>query len=200
MTTIVVVRKGGTAVIAADTLAKYGETREAAAYVANHDKLVQVGDAILGPTGPASAQLVLRSYFDGEEARQDFASPQGIFETFTDLMGALKDDYFLIPKEDERDPYESLQMETLVASPAGIFGVYPLRSVQEYTRYYAFGSGAELALGAMHAVYDGAEDPEEVARRGLDAAAEFDDSTDGPYTVRRITLAGASAGSGSTSS
>jgi len=197
MTTIVVVRKGRTAVIAADTLAKYGETREAAAYVANHDKLVQVDDAVLGPTGPASAQLVLRSYFDGEGARRDFATTQGIFETFTDLMGALKDDYFLIPKEDERDPYESLQMETLVASPAGIFGVYPLRSVQEYTRFYAFGSGAELALGAMHAVYDGAEDPEEIARRGLDAAAEFDDSTAGPYTVLRVTLADASAGPGS---
>ena len=72
-------------------------------------------------------------------------------------MGALKDDYFLIPKEDERDPYESLQMETLVASPAGIFGVYPLRSVQEYTRYYAFGSGAELVdaksrLGSLEEV------------------------------------------------
>jgi ATP-dependent HslUV protease subunit HslV len=197
MTTIVVVRKGSAACIAADSLAKYGETRESAAYVANYEKLLQVGDTWLGPTGPASAQLVMASYFAAEEARRDFSSTLSIFETFTDLMGALKEDYFLIPKEDERDPYESLQMETLVAGPAGIFGVYPLRSVQEYSRFYAFGSGAELAMGAMHASYEREDDPATVARIGLEAAAEFDDSTAAPFTLQRITVVGASAALGS---
>lgn len=197
MTTIVVVRKGSAACIAADSLAKYGETRESAAYVTNHDKLVQIGDTWLGPTGPASAQLILASYFASGEARSDFGSSLGIFETFTDLMGALKEDYFLIPKEDERDPYESLQMETLVAGPAGIFGIYPLRSVQEYSRFYAFGSGAELAMGAMHACYEGLDDPVEVARVGLEAAAEFDDSTAAPFTYKRVTVGAASEAPGS---
>lgn len=198
MTTIVAARKGNRACIAADTLAKYGDSRESADYIANHDKLVAVGDAWLGPTGPASAQLVLRSYFADVEHRRDFGSTLGIFETFTDLMGSLKEDYHLIPKEDDRDPYESLQMEVLIACPAGLFGVYPLRSVQEFSRFYAFGSGAEVALGAMYTVWDREEDPEAVVRTGLAAAAEFDDSTGAPFTVRRVELAtNASAVSGS---
>lgn len=189
MTTIVVVRKGSAACIAADSLAKYGEALEGARYVADHEKLVSVGDAWLGPTGPASAQLILQSYFSDGQARRDFGSSLGIFETFTDLMGALKEDYHLIPKEDERDPYESLQMEVLLACPAGIFGIYPLRSVQEYSRFYAFGSGAEYAMGAMQAVWERCTDPQEVAQAGLTAAAEFDDSTGAPFTFHPVTCA-----------
>ena len=190
MTTIVAVRKGQQACLAADTLAKYGDSRESATYIANHDKLLAVGDAWLGPAGPASSQLVLRSYFSASEARRDFSGVQGIFETVLDLQNSLKDDYFLNPKEDERDPFESSQMEMLIASPAGIFGVYPLRSVQEYTRFAAFGSGAEYALGAMYAAYDELTYPLAIARRGVEAAAEFDDSTGLPMTSVTVDLVG----------
>lgn len=206
MTTITVARKGNRACIGADSLASYGSTHERAEYVRNHSKLVRVEDTFLAPTGPASAQLVLESYFapaepgakpEGDEpleARRDFSSVRGVFETFTDMMGALKDDYFLIPKEDDRDPYESLQMEVMVAGPGGLFGVYPLRSVQEYTRFYAFGSGAEVALGAMHAIYDQLDDPEAIVRAGLEAASVFDDGTGAPFTIESFSV-NASAGS-----
>jgi ATP-dependent protease HslVU (ClpYQ) peptidase subunit len=188
MTTVIVTRKNGKVCIAADSLAKYGSTLESASLIANSDKLVQVGDAWLAPTGPASAQLLLNSYFADEKRARDFSNPQGIFETFVDMQGILKDDYFLNPKEDEHDPFDSLQMEILVASPAGIFGVYPLRSVQEYTRYYAFGSGAEYALGAMHHAYESCPDACSVAQAGLEAATALDDSTAMPITMQEITL------------
>jgi ATP-dependent protease HslVU (ClpYQ) peptidase subunit len=188
MTTVIVTRKNGKVCIAADSLAKYGSTLESANLIANSEKLVQVGDAWLAPTGPASAQLVLKSYFADEKRARDFSSAQGIFETFVDMQGILKDDYYLNPKEDERDPFDSLQMEILIASPAGIFGVYPLRSIQEYTRYYAFGSGAEYALGAMHNAYESCPDASSVAKAGLEAATALDDSTGQPITLQEITL------------
>lgn len=188
MTTIVVARKGSKACIGADSLAKYGSTLEHAGLIENSEKLVGVGGAWLGPTGPASAQLLLTSYFGDPEHRADFSSAQGIFETLIDLQGTLKDQYFLNPREDERDPFDSMQMELLIASPAGIFGAYPLRSVQEYSRYYAFGSGAEYALGAMFTAYDGAPDARSVVEAGLQAAAELDDSTAGPHSVRELDL------------
>ncbi len=188
MTTVIVARKGSKVCIAADSLAKYGSTLESADMVVNHSKLVPVGDSWLAPTGPASAQLLLHSYFAEEKRPRDFSNCQGIFETFVDMQGILKDDYFLNPKEDERDPFDSLQMEVLVASPAGIFGVYPLRSVQEYTRYYAFGSGAEYALGAMHHAYDSSPDARSVALAGLQAAAALDDSSSAPFSIQEVNL------------
>ncbi len=59
------------------------------------------------------------------------------------------------PDEEEDDPYESSQITALLANPNGIFfGVYSLREVYEYERFWAIGSGADYALGAMQAVYD----------------------------------------------
>ena len=188
MTTIIVTRKNGMVCIAADSLAKYGSTLEDSSLIANSDKLVQVGEAWLAPAGPASAQLVLTSYFADEKRARDFSNTQGIFETFVELQGTLKSASFLNPKEAENDPFDSLQMEILIASPAGIFGVYPLRSVQEYTRYYAFGSGAEYALGAMHQAYDTCTHARSVAQAGLEAATALDDSSALPLTLQEITL------------
>ena len=45
MTTIVVVRKGDTAVIAADTLTTFGTTRLAPAYDRHPQKITQYGDS-----------------------------------------------------------------------------------------------------------------------------------------------------------
>ena len=186
MTTLVVVKKNGMATLAADTLARYGSTLETADFIANSDKLLTVGPAHIGPAGPASAQLVLRSYFADPERRVSFDSLQEIFETFREMQSVLKESYHLNPKEDESDPFDSLQMEILVACPAGIFGVYPLRSVQEYRKFYAFGSGAAYALGALQALYDKVDSSEELARAAVAAAAQFDDSSALPATVRSV--------------
>ena len=48
-------------------------------------------------------------------------------------------------------------MNALVANAHGLFGVYSLRDVFEYERFWASGSGGEYALGAMHALYDTAD-------------------------------------------
>ncbi|MFT7676781.1 MAG: ATP-dependent HslUV protease subunit HslV [Planctomycetota bacterium] len=193
MTTVVLVTKNGRACLAADTLARYGESKEPAKLIANHDKIVSVGDHTTGdvfmaPTGPASGQLVLRSYFSDQEVLRKFGSDLEIFETVLELHKGLKADYGLNPKEDETDPFESIQMELAVCCPAGIFGVYPLRSVQHYTRYYAFGSGSTYALGALHALWERYSEPEDLARAAIEAAAAYDDGTALPITIKSVHL------------
>jgi ATP-dependent HslUV protease subunit HslV len=189
MTTTVVVKKAGRVCIAADTMSRYGSCQESADFIENSSKLVHVDDAVLAPCGPASANLVLGSYFADPERRRDFSTLEHVFESVRALQVGLKEEYFLNPREDETDPFESLQMELLVASPGGIFGVYPLRSVQEYKRYYSFGSGSEYALGAMHANYERLASAEEIARSAIEAAACFDDATGLPLTMESIVLA-----------
>ncbi|MCB9906656.1 MAG: hypothetical protein H6830_02975 [Planctomycetes bacterium] len=189
MTTVIVVKKAGRAVICADTLASYGGARETDSYIENSHKIVRVGDAYLAPTGPASMQLILTSYFQDPEVPRDFSGTLAIFETVRAMHKVLKEEYSLNPKEDADDPFESSQSEMLVCSPAGIFGVYPLRSVQEYKRFYAFGSGAEYAMGAMQAVFSYLDNPEDIAIAGVEAAATFDEASGLPYTLHSIDLA-----------
>lgn len=188
MTTVVVTKKSGIACIAADTLATYGDMQESAELIANSDKLVRIGDAWVAPTGPASAQLVLKHFISTCEELPRLEDIDGIFDFLTVLQRALRDEYFVQGKEDSTDDFESMRMELLIASPGGLFGAYPQRSVQEYTRFYAFGSGAEYAMGAMHAAWETAVSAEELARIGVETAARFDVGTGLPLTLRTIPL------------
>ena len=106
----------------------------------------------------------------------------------TQLQRSLRDDYFVLGKEDNQDDYESMRMELIIASPGGIFGAYPQRSVQEFRSFYAFGSGAEFALGAMSVASETAADAEALARAGVKTAARFDVSTELPMTLQRVPL------------
>ena len=72
-------------------------------------------------------------------------------------------------------------MDVLIANPYGIFGVSGMRTVQEFARFYAYGSGTDYALGALYASYGRPElDAEALARLAINAAAEFDDGTAAP--------------------
>jgi ATP-dependent protease HslVU (ClpYQ) peptidase subunit len=189
VTTVTVVRKGGVAAIAADTLIKWGSAKESATYIANHDKILRVGESLVGVTGTATFTAILRDYFDhsSEEVRLD--SPSQIFRAWNRLHGILKERYFLLPEEDKEDALESSRMDCLIANPHGIFGVAAHRTVQQFSKFYAYGSGSDYALGAMYSAYaDPQLGAEQIARHGIEAAAEFDDGTGLPVTSYSVQL------------
>lgn len=189
MSTIVVAKKNGCAAIGADTLTKHGYTRQHAYLIENHSKLLKVGESFLAITGDASLNLVLADYIGRSRRPPAFDSPEAIFSFARNLHASLRDEYFLNPKEDEKDPFESSQLDCLIANPAGIFGLYSLRSVDAFSRFYAFGTGRQYAIGAMHTLFDTADSAEDLCRAGLEAAAEFDDDTGRPLEIHTIPLA-----------
>jgi ATP-dependent protease HslVU (ClpYQ) peptidase subunit len=183
MSTLVAVRKNNEICIAGDSLTTFGDTRLSSGYDAAHDKIHKYGDNYIGVVGSAAHALVIQSIFDDKAAHKlDLSSRQAIFETFRALHPKLKEEYFLNPKEDEEDAYESSRMDVIIVNAAGIFGVYSLREVFEYSRFWALGSGSEFALGAMYALYDRADKAEEVARGGVEAGAEFNAASSLPMT------------------
>jgi ATP-dependent protease HslVU (ClpYQ) peptidase subunit len=189
VTTVTVVRKNGVAAICADTLIKWGSAKESAAYIANHEKILRVGQSFVAVTGYATFKNILQDYFDHapEEIRLD--SPSNIFRTWNRLHRFLKERYYLLPEEDKEDALESSRMDCLIANAHGIFGVAAHRTVQEFSRFYAYGSGADYALGAMFSVYDDPQrSAEQIAQHAVTAAAEFDDATALPLTTYTIPL------------
>lgn len=188
MTTLVVVRKDRGVAIAADTMTKWGSGKETAEYVANHGKLLQVGDTWLGLTGNATFKTILADYFSRPRVKARFDTPMAIFRTWQTLHAVLKSDYQLLPGGHDDEALESTRFDALIANKHGIFGVVAHRTVQEFTRYYAFGSGSPYAMGALHALYGGRLDAETLARRAVEAAAEFDDATGLPVDARHIKL------------
>ena len=189
MTTIAVVRKNGYAAIAADTMTKWGSGKETADYIVNHDKIFRVGNNYLGVTGNATFQAILRDYFARPRVYAHFENPLEIFKTWQKLHSVLKQEYYLVAGHGEDDAIESSRMDVLIVNANGIFGVAAHRTVQEFAKFYAFGSGGDVALGVMYAMYsDAAHSAEAVARRAIEGAAEFDDSTGAPVQSYAVKL------------
>ena len=188
MTTVVVVRKGGTVAIAADTLVTFGDTRLAHGYEAN-EKVFQVGDSWIGMAGTTAHFPVLRralSALPPEELK--LHSRDQVFDTFLKLHPKLKENFFLNTKEDDADPYESSQFTALIANHAGIFGVYSYREVFEFDRFWGIGTGRAFALGAMYAGFDKVKTARDLAELGVRAGCEFDKNSSGPIHVHTIKL------------
>jgi ATP-dependent HslUV protease, peptidase subunit HslV len=189
MTTIAVVRKNGHAAIAADTMTKWGTGKETAQYIVNHGKIFRVGDTYLGATGNATFQAILRDYFARRRVYARFETPLEIFRTWQKLHAVLKQDYYLVQAHGDEDSIESSRMDVLIANARGIFGVAAHRTVQEFSKFYAFGSGGDVAMGAMYAAYgDPQRSAEDIARLAIEAAAEFDDSTGLPIMAHTLKL------------
>jgi ATP-dependent protease HslVU (ClpYQ) peptidase subunit len=189
VTTIAVVRKNGYAAIAADTLTKWGSGKESATYVANNTKIVRVGDTYIAGSGTSTFKLILRDYFAQRGVPARFGSTIDIFKTWQAFHTALKERYFLIAVGDKDDTIESSKFDVLLANSHGIFGVGAQRTVQEYRKFYAIGTGTDLALGAMYAAYDRPGlSAEQVARLAVEAAAEFDDGTGLPVVSHAVRL------------
>ncbi|HEX4782445.1 MAG TPA: MFS transporter [Usitatibacter sp.] len=185
MTTIVVVRKGESAVIAADSLTTFGTTRLGPAYDRYPQKVTAYGDSFLGVAGSAAHQLVLENLLTRVKDL-DFHGKGAIYESFRKLHPLLKDEAFLNPKEEEDDPYESSQMTVMIANPSGIFAVYSMREVFEFDRFWAIGSGRDFALGAMYTTYAKEKTAAAIAEAGVMAGAEFDTGTAIPITLHEV--------------
>jgi len=187
MTTIVVVKKNGLAAIAADSLTTFGDMRLSSDFDVAHDKIMRCGDSHVGLAGSAAHHLVLENLI-ARNNKMKLHNRSDIFESFRRMHPILKEECFLNPKEEEDDPYESSQITALIANASGIFGIFSMREVFEYKKFWAIGSGREFALGAMHAVYDQDLSAEEIARVGVAAGVEFDINSALPISLYNVKL------------
>ncbi len=192
MTTLVVVKKAGQAVIATDALITFGDTRVSHRFEANN-KIFKVdapaGVSYIGMAGTVAHFPVLRKALASLPKEQlRFGSKDEVFDTFNKVHPVLKEAFFLQTKEDDNDPYESSQFSVLIANASGIYGLYSYREVFEFKEFWAIGSGRSFALGAMFASWDKAKTAREVALAGMAAGCEFDKNSAGPVELFTVKL------------
>ena len=186
MTTIVVVIKNGRATLGADSLATYGSIKEPSSLFRSEEKLIKCGATFIAIAGTATFKQALIEILRGQ-AMPDLDSVAAVFRFVNTSLGSLKEDYHLQTITDQGSP-ELVDMDLLLLGTGGAFCVFSNRTVHEVAKYYAFGSGADIALGALHALYDGALDSEGLCRAALDAASTFDTQTGGPYTIETLSV------------
>lgn len=142
----------------------------------------------MGIVGSAAHTLVAERAFNDKAVKADFSTRDAAFDTLIRLHPVLKEQYFLNSKDAEEDPYETSQIDAVFVNNNGIFALFSLREVYEYTRFWAVGSGACYALGAMHAVYDKYKSAKDIARAGAEAGATFDTSSQMPLNFKSVKL------------
>lgn len=188
MSTIVAVQKNNKICIAADTLTTFGDVRQSNEYDLTSEKILKHEDSYIGIVGSAAHHLVMQHVLEKESDIVCLDSPIEIYKTFLDLHPILKDQYFLNAKDEDDDAYESSRIDALIANKHGIFGIYSLREVFQYKNFWAVGAGAEVALGALYAMYKFEDDAEKIASCAIEASAEFHTSSALPLTKYSIDL------------
>ena len=192
MSTVVVVNKNNQACIAADTLSTLGDLKQSSMYDLTAEKILCYKDNYIGIVGSSAHDVVIRSLLADEKAQYDFGSRMAIFESFRAMHKILKKRYYLnVNGGDEQQqpiPYEPNYIDALIVNRHGIFGAFSLREVCVYSKYWAIGSGAEIALGAMYACYDAAPNAAAIARIAIEASAEFNITTALPMSVYTLSL------------
>lgn len=188
MSVIAVARKSGEVAIAADTMQSDDGLQLHSRYIRNHEKIVRFADSYIGLAGWAAGQDIFESIVRQHPDKLDFAGRAAIFETARNLHSLMKSDYHIDTQEEKEQPVESSQLSMMIANPHGIFEIDSYRTVSEYQRFWALGSGSSLALGAMFAVYEHYQSAADIVRVGVEAACEFDDGCGLPLNLYSLSL------------
>ena len=187
MSIALAIEKNGELILAADTLTSFGHTKVPPVLHAA-DKIRRVGSVFLATTGWGLYENIL----DDVIARRKnirLGSRQQIFEFFLRLWNDLHKRYSMVNDqidEKEAGPFGNLDSTFLVAGPAGIFYVGPDMSVTRVEHYFAIGSGAPFALGALHGLFDSKLGAEAISRRAVEAAIAFDTYCGGEVQIFRV--------------
>ena len=198
MSTIVAAVKNGVACIAADSLTSFGDTKQSAEFVVNSDKILSLANSsinadskdliYMGIVGSAAHHLVMQNLVLDHADKIDLSDRMSIFITLKTIHPILMEEYFLNSKEEDEDSYESSRVDALIMNENGIFGLYSLREVEQYSRFWAVGSGSEFALGAMQTAYEIYDTAEQIAQAGVVAGATFDNASSLPMTSYTLKL------------
>lgn len=190
MTVIVAVRKGDQVCIAADTQSTQGSLIASGDNCVAPRKIHRVNDSYVGISGVMAHHLVFRSLIRHHAERLCFDSVDDIFESLRRVHPVLKDDYFTMTGEDDKEQeYESSQFGGLICNAHGAFHFESNRNVSEVRKYWSVGSGSEIALGALYAAYPQFDDARHIAELAVKAACALDDGCGLPLQSHQVSLA-----------
>ena len=180
MTIIAAAIKNGKVSISCDSQSNNGSLIIHAKYKKYYNKLIEINGSVIGVSGWTATTQILEHLITTKPKKFKLNTRWEIFEMLLSLHGKLKDKYYIETREDSEQPVESNQLDGLIVNSNGIFEFDSYREVDQFTKFWAIGSGRDFALGAMHALYDNCKTAQEISEAGVKAASEFDDGCDLP--------------------
>ena len=190
MSIVVVVKKGNEIAIASDTLSSNGAQKFSSKYKLNSKKFFKYKGSHIGSVGKSMSKIMLKHALTNQKHTINFNGYDNVYSSMLELHKLLKDKYYLVPGSKKLEQaVESTKLHLLIANKSGIYEVSPNRFIAELTTFWAIGSGASYALGAMHHAYNKKKySAKDIAKIGVKAACEFDKSCALPMDIETIKL------------
>jgi ATP-dependent protease HslVU (ClpYQ) peptidase subunit len=187
MSVVVIVRKEGEIAIASDRLTSRGSVVLGTEYKVEHPKLIKYHDTWIGCASDDMAVHMIRHALHHSEEEFLFDSVENIYTSMLKLHEILKKRYYLDPKyrHTPKQTVESLNISLLIANSSGIYGVDEDKDIQQFSKFWAAGSGGMFAIGAMYHVYD-KYDAAKIAELGVVSACEFDEGSALPIHIETV--------------
>lgn len=189
MTVLAIARKNNKVCIAADTTIDMNGNLVSAEVLTQSDKIFKFNDTYFAYTGSTQSSIMLQHALEKYGTDLSFSGRSDIYKSLLKLHSLLKEHYFTkTGNSNSNQAVEDMHINFLLANPTGIYQILGDRFVGEISTFWAAGSGAKLALGAMHTCYDNFDDPSEIVKRGVLAACEFDHYCGLPMTLYECEL------------
>lgn len=149
-------------------------------------KIHKFNDSLIGMAGWHAVEQIFRHILQDKPDIFDFSSRNHIFESLLRMQKIIEEEYFIETKENDDQPVSSNQLSAIIANQHGLFDIDSYREVNQFTKFWAIGSGQDFAIGAMHALYDKKYSSSEIAEAGVKAACDFDDGCSAPIQIETI--------------
>lgn len=189
MTVLTVVRKNNKVVIAADTVVHSGSTIKDVDSKINHDKIIYHNETWFAYSGASMSALMLKDALQQYGDDLDFHGLPNIYRSSLILHKILKDHYFLLTDDGSNgQAVQDSQLYLLIANSSGIYEITGDRNVTEFPYFWSAGSGSRFALGAMFTCYEQYDNPEDIAKKGVEAACKYDSFCGLPMTLYQCDL------------
>ncbi len=189
MSIVVAVKKDSEIVVAADSQNNFGPLT---LLPDNHValKIRQVGDSFLASTGWGVYANILTDVLAKHKKDIVLDDMPSIFAFFQNLWHDMHEHYSFVNDQcqEEDSPFGDLDASFIVANRNGIFNIASDTSVAQFRKYYAIGSGSDISLGALHALYDSDLTAEQIARKAVAAAISFNVYCGGEIVVRKLAV------------
>ena len=179
MTTIVAVEKANSIAIAYDNVTGVGSV--ATVNAIRQSKVNKYGDTYIGVAGLSVYNNLLSHYLKRNELPK-LCDEDSILQFFLDFWKELHDNYHFVDDqsvEDHPSPFADLDAEFIVVNQTGMYRIKEILSVNKFEKFFAIGSGASHAEGALSVLYSTDMNAVDIARESVRIAIEFDRGSGG---------------------
>lgn len=169
MTVVIACRNNNHTIIAADSAVVAGEIKYSPP--TNFSKLVKFKHFIVGFAGSCTAYTVLTDLSrDGNYCKRVYMKMRSIEDAkkfSEDFYAKLKDTLEISPGTPTNKEDDNCYVDLLIAAKTGLWECDPFMCIIEHSTFVTIGSGADLAYGAISALYKPTGDLWETVQKAM---------------------------------